>query len=63
VPVDTVHVAAARLTRTDVARLAGPMHRVLAFTVNEREQGQRLRDWGVTAIFSDHPERFSGLGT
>jgi len=57
VPVASVHIAARRLHRRDVVRLSAAGYRVLAYTVNDPEEARRLQGWGVSAIFSDVPDR------
>lgn len=58
-PFYSVHVAANATEKADVTRLTLGGYRVLVYTVNDVALGSRLRDWGVTAIFTDHPNRFT----
>ncbi len=58
-PLYSVHVGAQTLRHADVVRLLAAGYRVLSYTVNDPEQAQRLKDWGVTAIFTDFPGRFA----
>ncbi|NQV80170.1 MAG: glycerophosphoryl diester phosphodiesterase, partial [Alphaproteobacteria bacterium] len=58
-PAYSIHVASAAITPADVTYLNRGGWRVLVYTVNDVAEGRRLRDWGVTAIFTDYPDRFA----
>ena len=59
----SIHLAANTVRETDVVRLRHAGYRVLVYTVNDVATGSRLRDWGVTAIFTDYPDRFAALNS
>lgn len=58
-----LHADQSRLDAPQVAELTGAGLAVFAYTVNEPERARVLLSWGVSAVFSDCPDRVaSGLG-
>jgi glycerophosphoryl diester phosphodiesterase len=49
------------LTRSRVAEIRAAGFPVLAYTVNHAGRFKELRSWGVTAVFSDRPDRLLGF--
>ena len=57
----TINLHHLRLSAERVAMIRESGYAVLAFTVNEPERAQELWQWGVTSVFTDHPERLLPL--
>jgi glycerophosphoryl diester phosphodiesterase len=53
----TLHLEAGRLERGVVAAATRAGYPVLAYTVNEPIVARRLFEWGVSAVFTDRPDR------
>lgn len=49
------------LTRDQIARLHEQNVRVIPWTVNQRDDMQRLKEWGVDGLITDYPDRAIGL--
>ena len=47
----------ARLNADTVRAVRAAGKKILCFTVNELDAGQRLLDWGVDGLITDHPGR------
>ncbi|MEQ9042580.1 MAG: glycerophosphodiester phosphodiesterase family protein [Alphaproteobacteria bacterium] len=52
----SVHANNVFLTKTQTAFLLANGYAVLVYTVNEPERAKTLFGWGVSAIFTDHPD-------
>jgi glycerophosphoryl diester phosphodiesterase len=57
IPVHSVNVRARGLAEPQVVALRAAGHRVLVYTVNDPNDAQRFRCWGITGVFTDYPER------
>lgn len=55
----SVHCHHRLVTPERVAAVRGAGYHVLAYTVNDRSQAQRLWNWGVSAVFTDVPRVLS----
>lgn len=49
------------ISQAKIARLHRQGINVIPWTVNERENMKRLKDWGVDGLITDYPDRASGL--
>jgi glycerophosphoryl diester phosphodiesterase len=57
----TIHADHQRLRPAVVAEIRASGYPLLAYTVNEAERAHTLFDWGVASVFSDVPDRVSGI--
>ena len=51
----SIHYDADLLTEPLIREIRGQGYRLLAYTVNEPEKAQMLREWGVESFFCDSP--------
>lgn len=51
------------LTQDKIARLHRQGVRVIPWTVNQRDDMERLKKWGVDGLITDYPDRAKNLGT
>lgn len=54
----SLHLKKSSINQDLLAEARAVKRKVLAYTVNDQPQLQRLRDWGVDGIFTDYPEHF-----
>ncbi len=59
--VSAVHLWHEPLSQSDVEALHAAGYAVAAYTVNDPAQAQKLRSWGVDAVFSDDPAGLLGI--
>ena len=53
-----IHPGVEGLTESDVRAMRDAGFEVNVWTVNDVEQARELASWGVTGIFTDHPQDF-----
>lgn len=57
----SVHVNEEITTEASVKEIRNMHKAVLCYTVNQAQRAKTLFDWGVSAVFSDYPDRLSKI--
>ena len=56
-----IHCSQRHLLQSQAATILDSGHHVLCYTVNNRNRAEELWGWGVSAVFSDYPDRLGDI--
>jgi glycerophosphoryl diester phosphodiesterase len=59
----SVHADHRRIDSSLIGEIIAAGFPILTYTVNDIRTAARLREWGVSSIITDHPDRLASIGT